>query len=248
MENKISYKNKRGINMKQTISLSIVLLMIVIVGCSYIAPISDETEEGVTLIDISELVEKEPMVEEEPIEVVIKEKETEKTIKEIPTLKVTEGETVSFPNLKAIDPDGDKISYLFSEPLDSTGAWETKEGDAGEYTIKITASDGTSKTEQEVRIIVLELNKPPVLEKIQDIVINEGETLRLEPKALDPEGEPITITYTGWMNTNIKELDYNSAGEYVVRVIASDGSKDVFQDVKITVKDVNRAPEFVSIV
>ena len=233
--------------MKKIISLSVVLLMIVMVGCNYIAPI--EEEEGVTLIDISELVEEEPVLEEEPVvEEIVEEEVIEETVKEIPTLKVIEGETVSFPNLKATDPDGDKIEYSFSEPLNLDGTWDTEEGDAGEYEVIITASDGASEIKQEVRIIVLELNKPPVLEKIKDITINEGETLTLDPKALDPEGKTITITYSGWMNTNTKELDYNSAGEYVVRILVSDGDKDVFQDVKITVEDVNRAPEFVSIV
>ena len=228
--------------MKKIISLSVVLLMIVVVGCSYIAPMPEE--EGVTLIDISELVEEEPVIEE----VVVEKETTKETVKEIPTLKVTEGETVSFPNLKATDPDGDKIKYSFSEPLDSSGKWVTEEGDSGEYNVVITASDGTSEVKQEVRIIVLELNKPPVLEKIKDITIDEGKTLKLEPKALDPEGKAVTISYSGWMNTNTKVLDYNSAGEYVVRIMVSDGSKEVFQDVKITVEDVNRAPEFVSII
>jgi hypothetical protein len=232
--------------MKKIISLSVVLLMIVMVGCNYIAPI--EEDEGVTLIDISEKVEEEPVFEESVVEEIVEEDVITETVKEIPTLKVTEGETVGFPNLKATDPDGDKIEYSFSEPLNAEGAWDTEEGDAGEYEVTITASDGVSEIEQEVRIIVLELNKPPVLEKIKDITIKEGETLTLDPKALDPEGKAITITYSGWMNTNTKELSYSSAGEYVVRILVSDGNKDVFQDVKITVEDVNRAPEFVSIV
>lgn len=237
--------------MKKIISLSLVLMLIFMIGCSYIAPVPDETEEeGVTLIDISDLIEETEEEEMEEVEVVVEEKvvEEDNMVKEIPTLKVTEGEVVSFPNLKATDPDGDKINYKFSEPLDVEGKWATEEGDAGEYSVTITASDGTSDVDQEVRIIVLELNKQPVLEKIKDITINEGETLKLEPKALDPEGKPITITYSGWMNSDTKELDYNSAGEYIVRVKVTDGSKDVMQDVKVTVVDVNRAPEFVSIV
>jgi hypothetical protein len=234
--------------MKKIISLGLVLLMILMTGCNYLMPESESEDEGVTYIDLSELVGEEEEVEEVVVEEEPEEVVEVSSVKEIPTVIVTEGKTVSFPNLKATDPDGDKIEYTFSEPMGKDGKWETEEGDAGEYTVTITASDGTSKVEQEVRVIVQQLNKPPVLEKIKDVVIKEGETLELSPKALDPEGEPLTITYSGWMNSNTKELNYKSAGEYVVRVTVSDGTKEVSQDVKITVEDVNRPPEFVSII
>ena len=243
--------------MKKIISLVAVLLIILMTGCSYIGSMQDE---GVTYIDLTELmedgeesqdiiiideviVEEIEFEEEENVEEII-----ETTVKEIPTLKVIEGDTVALPNLRAADPDGDKIIYHFSEPLDENGEWETEEGDAGEYTSIITASDGTSEISQEIRIIVEELNKAPVLEEMSDIIVNEGETLKLTPKSFDPEGEPLTITYSGWMNSDTKELDYNSAGEYIVRITASDGSKETYLDVKITVEDVNRPPEFVSII
>ena len=241
--------DKKGLKFlisKKIISMSLVLLMIFMIGCNYIAPEETSEDEGVTLIDISELVEEEEEVSEAEVEEEVEEEE--ETVKEIPTIKVTEDDTVSFPNLKATDPDGDKITYTFSEPLDDDGEWETEEGDAGEYSVTITASDGSSEIEQEVMIIVETKNKPPVLEKIKDITVKEGTTLELEPKALDPEGEAIEITYSGWMTKNTKELDYNSAGEYIVRVTASDGEKEVYQDVQITVEDVNRPPEFVSII
>ena len=43
-----------------------------------------------------------------------------------PTKSVIEGALVAFPNLKAVDPDGDKITYSFSAPLDAQGRWRTK--------------------------------------------------------------------------------------------------------------------------
>jgi len=223
---------------------SLVLLTILISGCNYLFPTDGTGEEGVTYIDITELVEGEMPVEEE----VIIQEEVVSVVKETPTLGIIEGDLVEFPNLKATDPDGDKIYYTFSKPLDDKGEWQTSEGDAGEYTVTITASDGTVETKQEVNIIVETRNKAPVLEKIKDITIKEGETVKLSPKALDPEGQPLTITYSGWMTSDTKELDFNSAGEYIVRITVSDGEKQAHQDVKITVEGVNRAPQFVSII
>jgi hypothetical protein len=242
---------------RKIISMGLILMMILIVGCGYLAPVEQTEEEGVTYIDISELVEEEseegveePAVEEieEVEEVVVEEDVEEDNVKEIPTVKVTEGDLVEFPNLQAVDPDGDKIVYTFSKPLNEEGEWLTEEGDAGEYSVVISASDSINKIQQEVRIIVVDLNKAPVLERISDVVINEGETLKLSPKTLDPEGETLTITYSGWMSSNMKEIGYEDAGEYIVRVTVSDGSKEVYQDVKVTVEDMNRAPEFVSII
>ncbi len=236
------------------IFLGFVLLIIFAFGCEYIEPLPEDgmSEEGITYVNISELIEEDEesevvetiIIDEEEAVEVGEEKAEEGAVKEIPTLKVLEGETVSFPNLKATDPDGDIIIYTFSSPLDDNGEWQTEEGDAGEYTVMITASDGTTEISQEVRVIVEMLNKAPVLEKIADITVSEGETLKLSPKALDPEGEPITITYSGWMTSDTKEIDYNEAGEYIVRVSVSDGEKETHQDVKITVEDVNRAPVF----
>ncbi len=236
--------------MKKIISLGVILLMIFVVGCTYISPVPEEPfeEEGITYIDLGELIEDTGEVEEvqtteEAVEEVVKEE-----VKEVPTLKVKEGEFVSFPNLKATDPDGDKITYTFSTPLNLKGEWQTKDGDAGEYTVAITASDVITQIKKDVMIIVEEVNKDPVLEKIKDIVVEEGKTVKLAPKALDPEGKPLTITYSGWMTSDTKVLDYNSAGDYIVRVTISDGVNEVFQDVKITVEDVNRPPVFVSII
>lgn len=162
----------------------------------------------------------------------------------IPTVTVTEGDVVNFPNLKAVDPDGDALAYTFSSPVNSSGQWQTKDGDAGEYPVVITASDGTSQATTSVKIVVEARNKAPVLEFISGITAKEGTVLKLSPKALDPEGKPVTITYTGWMTSDTKELSYTDAGVHTVKVMVSDGEKEIAQDVQITVEDVNRAPVF----
>jgi len=223
--------------MKKIFYIGLIALFLVLYGCG-----PEQPEGGATPINVSELTEV-----KETAEVPEQTQETS-TVKEMPTIIVTEGETVKFPNLKAVDPDGDKITYTFSSPLNDKGEWQTKEGDAGEYDITITASDGKSEATQDVKIIIQALNKAPVLEKMSDMTIKEGETLKLSPKALDPEGKTLTFTYSGWMTSDTKQLNYNEAGDYIVRVTVSDGKKEASQDVKITVEDVNRAPTFEKII
>ncbi len=96
-------------------------------------------------------------------------------------LTVMEGGVVEL-KLKAYDPDGDKIVYTFGKPLDQNGRWQTKVGDEGTYKVDVTASDGKSKTVKTITIRVSHKNRPPVIEPLQKIIVNEGDTINLAPR------------------------------------------------------------------
>ena len=64
---------------------------------------------------------------------------------------------------QAYDPNNDNLTYYFTTPLNDNGEWQTNYGDAGEYFINITASDGQSQTAQRVLLTVLKKNRAPVL-------------------------------------------------------------------------------------
>ncbi|RMF56193.1 cadherin repeat domain-containing protein [Candidatus Woesearchaeota archaeon] len=198
------------------------------------APAEEEVEEKVA-------VEENVSEEEAPVE---EEVSVEKETEGLPTFTFVEGELASFPDLKATDPDGDPIEYTFSEPFDENGEWQTKEGDAGKYVVTITASDGVLSTSQDVLVIVESKNKAPVLEEIEDIEVDEGDTVKIVAKATDPDGDDVTIKYSGWMTSDTKKTGYDDAGEHFVTVTASDGKKETSQKVKVIVNNVNRAPVF----
>lgn len=71
-----------------------------------------------------------------------------------PIITFYEGDFVDItPNVS--DPDSsDTLSYEFSEPLNSSGQWQTKEGDAGIYPAQVIVSDKTSSTTLEFTIVV----------------------------------------------------------------------------------------------
>ena len=165
----------------------------------------------------------------------------------IPEKNYKEGDLVSFPNLEKKDADGDTITYKFTKPLDAEGNWQTKIGDAGQYTITITASDGKTEVSKDVLLIIDKVNRPPVLDPIADITVNEGETVVINAKATDGDNEPVTITYSGWMTSNTKETGYDDAGEYKVTVSASDGKETATKDITVTVKNVNRVPSIADV-
>jgi len=241
-----------------------ILLSLLLMGCALLEPPKPTTdatpidiESALSEVEEVEEVEEEVeevekiLVETEEIEEEAEEAEAEveeATVKETPVLVVIEGEEASFPKLKVTDPDGDAIKYTYSEPLDYQGTWQTREGDAGEYLTSITASDGENEVVQEVLIIVEALNKPPVIELFSDIVVQEDDRITLDPDVTDPEGKDVTITFSGWMDSDTRKTTYDDAGEYIVRITASDGVKESYQDVKITVENVNRPPVFEKVV
>ncbi len=161
---------------------------------------------------------------------------------ELPVIEVNENELVNL-KLKAIDLDNDELIYSFSNPLNSSGQWQTTYGDYGDYIINISASDGKLKTTQQLLLKVKKANWPPVLEQLDDVVVSETETVKIEPKAKDEENDPITYTISEPVgNDGLWETDYGDAGEHTITVTASDGQHSASKQFKITVKETNQPP------
>jgi hypothetical protein len=145
----------------------------------------------------------------------------------------------------AIDPDGDQITYTFSEPLDDNGVWTTGAEDVGTYRINVTASDGNMTDETGFFVVVESLNKAPLIElTAPEITVEEGDTVMITANITDPENDELTITYSGWMNANSYTTDYDDAGTHFVTISVSDGMNEVAEDVTIIVTDNNRPPQF----
>jgi len=190
--------------------------------------------------------EEKPVVETEPAQ----ETTSSKVVSEIskgatgkPTMYLKEGDLVKL-KLKATDPDGDMLTYSFARPLDENGEWQTTYGDEGRYAVTIKVSDGTYEVEQEILLMVQSVNKAPVLERMSDIDIKEGETVVLTLKATDLDGDTLSYTISGWMTSSTYKTEFNDAGEHTVKVCVSDGKQEDCNTIKITVNDVNRPPVF----
>ncbi|HLD88633.1 MAG TPA: putative Ig domain-containing protein [Candidatus Nanoarchaeia archaeon] len=228
--------------------LALLSVLVILAGCSALNPgsnnsivISNETisgEEGgkVTLNITAPYSNNSANQAEGTAETEIKESE-------YPVIMINETQKISLTP-KAVDPDNDEIRYIFGSPLSELGEWQTAVGDAGEYVLEINATDGVSVVSKKFRLVVRNLNRAPVMGKIQDIVVNEGEKIILNPIALDPDGDDVSIKISGWMDSPTKETSYEDAGTYYLTITASDpkGLSDM-QKVKVTVLNVNRAPQ-----
>lgn len=169
-------------------------------------------------------------------------------------VKVMEEDLITL-NARVSDPDNDNLSITYSEPFNSRGTWQTKLGDAGTYNAWVSISDGQDTVKQDFKVIVELKNTAPVLKQIPDILANEGDLVKIKVDATDREGDPLIITYSGWMNTSEKQTSYDDAypngcnergctALYIVTVTVSDGILSSSQDVKIRIADKNRPPIF----
>jgi hypothetical protein len=225
----------------------IIALLILAIACVPTMPARNQTTNQTQNQTIPVQPPAEPPQPVETNQTVEEPEQPKPDLRDVPTKEVVEGELVNFPNLKAVDPDGDLIAYTFTAPLNEKGEWQTKEGDAGDHLITITASDGTNTVSQQILIIVKPKNKPPVIELQEPVETMEGQTLVLTPTITDPEGNNITVTYAGWMDSNTKEIGYEENGLHKVVITADDGKAKTTREIIISVKNANRAPELADV-
>ncbi|MBT3814819.1 hypothetical protein HOE37_03535 [Candidatus Woesearchaeota archaeon] len=253
---------------KVMVSLTVLVMFVFLVGCldykAYDIPADDVAAEDLSLIDEIAQIENELNLEEEAMEEV--EEEVNSVEEEIilPELTeepenvdvyesdmdavyVKENELVNL-NVKVTDPDQDVVTHTFSKPLNKEGEWQTNYGDAGEYVITITATDGKLTTEKKIKIVVERVNVAPVVTGVKDLLVDEGDTVSFEPKVSDPNGDAVSVTVSEPLKSGNLVTDHNSAGEYQVRVLASDGELETEKVFKLTITDVNELPEVTGLV
>ncbi|MDI6794993.1 MAG: Ig-like domain-containing protein, partial [bacterium] len=167
---------------------------------------------------------------------------------EIGNRLVNEGSSLTI-NLAASDPDNDPLIFstaalpagaTFIDNGDSTAtfSWTPNYDDSGSYEVTFKVSDGACPDQDGIIITVGNLNRPPVLDPIADIRVNEGEIVTITPTASDLDGDTLTFSYSAWMSTDTYTTNYNDAGAHTVIVTVSDGDLSDSQEVTVTVIDV----------
>jgi len=259
---------------KSVIILTILIIFLFLTGClnykSYDQPLEEENEEDL-LSEIAEIekeleISEEEQTEEPKIEELLEEIEQETELEEeteseqeitvplgeeidtskLQKIEVDENELIDL-NIKVNDPDNDKINYTFSLPLNSQGKWKTNYGDTGEYVVTITASDGKLTSKKDILLVINRVNVPPIIKKIKDKTVKEGETIKLEPQVIDPNGDSITVALSEPLTTGTWKTDHTGAGEYEITITASDGELESKETFLLTVIDVNIPPEIIGL-
>ncbi len=94
------------------------------------------------------------------------------------------------------DPDSDVLRYFFTDPLGRrTGSWKTHFESEGDYTITVTASDGSLEASKDVDVKVLKKNREPVLSIPEDeYIVLEGQEISFKVEATDQDQDDLTVT------------------------------------------------------
>ncbi|MBP1909264.1 Ig-like domain-containing protein [Methanolobus bombayensis] len=175
-------------------------------------------------------------------------------IKFIGNKSLNETETLSFV-VEATDADNNPISYSANalpgnSTLNETSGefnWVTGYSDAGEYSVEFLASSTNLTDSELITIFVENLNRPPILSVINDVEINENDSLSITLSANDPDNNDLTYSSNvsfGNMSGNIFTWvpAFNEADTYVVEFTVSDGIDSDSKNTVITVNNVNRPP------
>ena len=201
--------------------------------------ISEETTE-----EVEETLEEETVVEEELTE----EGPREKPI----VIVIQETELVSLVT-KAEDPDKDtNLVFTFTSPLDENGQWQTTYGDAGEYTITVTASDGELTTTKDVLMIVNKKEEAPIIDSSKPIesglLIDETGAIDFNVEASDLNNDPLSYLWkldgidVGTDSEFTYQSTFEDAGTHTIKVDVSDGLSSASKLWSVDVENVNRLP------
>ena len=163
------------------------------------------------------------------------------------------------------DPDGDELTYSWSQPsgqgisLSSANGVSTSftAAIAGTYTFTLTVSDGELSDSATVTITVGDVNRAPIadIDVSPDADITTATQVTLDgSSSYDPDGDlitykwsqpseqDITLSFADINDQSIANFTVTSAGTYTFTLTVSDGLLSDSEVVTVTVGDVNRAP------
>jgi len=159
------------------------------------------------------------------------------------TLTVKEGDLIQLKT-KAVDPDGDNVSYTYTKPLDENGTWQTGYEDAGNYETTVIASDGKSTSQKEFIIEIINVNRLPTIQIQEPIKAQETETIKLKPELNDPDGDQVKIIFEEPFNEQGEwQTSYEDAGVHQIKLTAQDEQNSTTKTITIEIQEKNRPPK-----
>lgn len=191
--------------------------------------------DGSKKFDIDITAEAGEMSSMQKLRITILDKNRAPVVEAPEIVKSKENELVKI-NYSYYDLDEDKLKTRISYPFNGNGEWKTDFDDSGEYNISISVDDSLNKTTKNVLVEIENKNREPFLSIEENIKIKAGKEIVLEPKVIDLDHDNITLSYSGWMDSDRYQTNKNDSGIHTVRVSASDGISTTSKDMIIEVK------------
>ncbi len=174
---------------------------------------------------------------------------------EIGNMSVNEGELLEF-TVSATDADEDELSYSASgeqeeyfDPETGIFSWTPTSNDSGNYELTFTVSDGELTDSETIIISVGDVDRPPVLDAIENKEVDENSTLSFTVTASDPDEDEVTLSSStlpdgASFDNETGEFNwipgYEQAGTYNITFTAEAGGLIDNQEIVITVNNVLR--------
>ena len=129
----------------------------------------------------------------------------------------------------------------------SMGNFNANNVENGNYLWQVRCSDGRNEAGSEVRNFVINSPKSPVIQKIENITVNETQEVRIVVNASDSNGDSLVysindIRFTQNDNVFTWITSHSDSGDYYVLVSVSDSILTSSQSVRIIVNNLDRAP------
>ena len=170
-----------------------------------------------------------------------------------------EGAAVHISTVEAADPDGDPLRFsadglppgISVNPDTAAFTGATSFDGAGEYTVRVTVSDGDLTADATLTWSVTNTNRAPILDSPGDQSGGEGDEIGVTLTAVDPDGDQIRFAATGLpagLDINpvsgliSGRIAFDTEGEHPVVLEVSDGEGAATQTFTFTVRHTNRAP------
>ena len=152
------------------------------------------------------------------------------------------GKTVKFTN-KSSDKDGDQLSYVwdFGDGQKSTDANPTHVyADYGNYSVKLTVSDGKTESSITNPVKVSSENNPPVPEFSYT---EENGLVKFTNTSNDPDGDELSYVWDFGDNTTSTQVSpehqYAKSGAYTVKLTANYGAATVTKEHSVNVSIID---------
>ena len=172
-------------------------------------------------------------------------------------IKIDETDAIQF-KVDVSDLNDDVLRYIWKLDGETIGdensyAYETTYEDSGSHTVKVSTSDGIFDTESIWSVTINNVNRKPLLEEVEDIVVSENDRVIIELEAIDEDSDKLSYEISDERfsqdgNSFTWETTYDDAGEHTTIVSVSDGVDIISQEVKVIIENVNRPPVILDII
>ncbi|MFC1768766.1 hypothetical protein ACFLZX_03295 [Nanoarchaeota archaeon] len=193
----------------------------------------------------------------------VNDKDRPPVLKPIKNAIMNEGQKVEI-EFEVEDPDGDDVEITGDLPPDSyiednKFVWVPSHDTVGKYgfldrtlgrfhllrrnvDITFNAKSKNLTVTKGVTITVRDLNQWPTIDDDGKREYLEGDYIEIDPIVNDADGDNVQISFSGWMDGNTKQTDYDDAGLHYVKVKVSDEFSSIEKIFEINVLDNNQEP------